>query len=246
MKLYDSIIKTVHEETKKAGVVDITDKAKAAWPVTESSELVMRRDSEFEFGGGLNPSTNFTLVSTEDCVDYDGVFLVGNDISDINSDCAFARIVILKTDEIGESEEGDTEEAYKAIRNMEFARYHVFPEGYMVRVSSQSNQEQVRISKEAKAKGINFSAIGKAYLEKYKSIDHVLNVQVIFITEKEVVESLSEYADKADDITKSLTHIFDGLATDCGHCDFKPVCDEVEGMKEMHLGMAKKKKDKKK
>ena len=36
-------------------------------------------------------------------------------------------------------------------------------------------------------------------------------------------------------------HIFDGLDADCGHCDFKKVCDEVEGMKEMHLGMAKKK-----
>ena len=63
-----------------------------------------------------------------------------------------------------------------------------------------------------------------------------------FITNKELVESLSPYAKTADDITKSLTHILDGLATDCGHCDFKKVCDEVEGMKEMHLGMANKKK----
>ena len=69
----------------------------------------------------------------------------------------------------------------------------------------------------------------------------VKNVRVIFITKKELVESLSGYAKKADDITKSLTHIFDGLDADCGHCDFKKVCDEVEGMKEMHLGMAKKK-----
>ncbi|MCR4610333.1 MAG: carbon monoxide dehydrogenase [Lachnospiraceae bacterium] len=237
MNLYDSIIKTVHEETKKAGVIDITDNAKKAWPVTEHSELVMRWESAFELGGGTTPSTNYTLVSTEDVAEDDGIFLVGPDIPDIKSDCAFARIVIIKTEEIGESEE-----AYNAIRNMEFARYHVFPKGYMVRVSSQSNQEQVRIGQDAIKKGINFSAVGKAYLEKYKAIEHVQNVQVIFITKKDVVESLGKYAKKADDITRSLTHIYDGLATDCGHCDFKPVCDEVEGMREMHLGMAKKKK----
>lgn len=237
MKLYDSIIKTVLDETKKAGVVEITDDAKEAWPVNSSSELVMQRDSAFEFGGGTNPSVNYTLVTTEGFVEEDGIFLVGSDIPDIDSDNPFARIVILETEEIGESEE-----AYNAIRNMEFARYHVFPQGYMVRVSSQSNQEQVRISNEAKAKGINFAAVGKAYIDKYRAIEHVKNVRVIFITKKDVVESLSEYAKKADDITKSLTHIFDGLATDCGHCDFKKVCDEVEGMKEMHLGMAKKKK----
>ena len=152
MKLYDSIITTVLDETKKAGVVEITDNAKTAWPVTESSELVMQRDSAFELGGGTKPSVNYTLVTTEGKVDEDGIFLVGDDIKSISEDCAFARIVILETEEIGESEE-----AYNAIRNMEFARYHVFPVGYMVRVSSMSNQEQVRISREAIKHGINFS-----------------------------------------------------------------------------------------
>ena len=235
MELYDSIIKTVLDETKKAGVTDITDNAAKAWPVNDHSELVMMKDSVFELGGGTNPSTNFTLVTTSEIMDEDGIFLVGKDIPDISSDCPFARIVIIKTEEIGESED-----AYNAIRDMEFARYHVFPQGYMVRVSSGSNQEQVRISKQARNKGVNFSAIGKAYLDKYKAIEHVLNVRVIFITDRDVINALSEYAKKSDDITRSLTHIYDGLATDCGHCDFKTVCDEVEGMREMHMGMVNK------
>lgn len=236
MNLYDSIITTVLDETKKAGAVNIMGNADKPWPVTESSELVMQRESAFELGGGTNPSVNYTLVSTENFIEEDGIFLVGDDIKDISSDNAFARIVILKIDDIGECEE-----AHDAIRNMEFARYHVFPKGYMVRVSSMSNREQVRVSKDAIKRGINFAAVGRAYIEKYKAIKQVKNVRVIFITKKELVESLGGYAKKADDITKSLTHIFDGLDADCGHCDFKKVCDEVEGMKEMHLGMAKKK-----
>ena len=53
------------------------------------------------------------------------------------------------------------------------------------------------------------------------------------------MERLKPIAKKADDITKTLSHILDGLPTDCGHCQLKPVCDEVEGMREMHLGKKK-------
>ena len=110
----------------------------------------------------------------------------------------------------------------------------------MVRVSSQSNQEQVRIAKSALNKGINFAGVGAAYISKYKELDLVKKVRVIFITEKELVEALMPNADKVDAITKTLTHILDGLPTDCGHCSMKPVCDEVEGMRELHLGKNKK------
>ena len=54
-----------------------------------------------------------------------------------------------------------------------------------------------------------------------------------------LVEQLKPNAKKADDITKTLSHILDGLPTDCGHCSLKSVCDEVEGMREMHMGKKK-------
>ncbi len=106
----------------------------------------------------------------------------------------------------------------------------------MVRVSSQSNQEQVRISKDALKEGINFARVGASYISKYKAVSQVKNVRVIFITDTALVEALSPNADKVDAITRTLTHILDGMPTDCGHCSMKPVCDEVEGMRELHLG----------
>ena len=63
--------------------------------------------------------------------------------------------------------------------------------------------------------------------------------QIVFITEEAVVKALQPNAKKVEDITKTLSHILDGLPTDCSHCTLKPVCDEVEGMKEMHLGRKK-------
>ena len=142
--------------------------------------------------------------------------------------------MILETEDLGEDK--DQEKAFQAIRNLEFVRYHVFPKGYMVRVSSQSNQEQVRISSAALKGGIDFARVGAAYIKKYKEVSQVRKVRVIFITDTELVKVLSPNADKVDAITKTLTHILDGLPTDCGHCSMKPVCDEVEGMRELHLG----------
>ena len=109
----------------------------------------------------------------------------------------------------------------------------------MVRVSSQSNQEQVRISSDALKKGISFGKVGAAYISKYKAVDKVKRVRVIFITDSALVEALRPNAEKVDAITRTLTHILDGMPTDCGHCSMKPVCDEVEGMRELHLGKIK-------
>ena len=111
----------------------------------------------------------------------------------------------------------------------------------MVRVSARSNQEQIRISQGAYINGISFAKVGALYIKKYKEVEGVRNVRVVFVTDKECVERLIPNADKVDTITKTLTHILDGMPTDCGHCSMKPVCDEVDGMRELHLGKMKKK-----
>ncbi len=237
MKLYDNLIDVTMSELEKASGKKTAYNRGDAWKCLSSSEFIMQRDAALELGGAGLPSVNYTCVTTTGKVTEDEVLVYGKDIREINGDTSFARIVILETGDLGEDE--DQEKAFQAIRNLEFVRYHVFPEGYMVRVSSQSNQEQVRISSDALKKGISFAKVGAAYISKYKELDLVKNVRVIFITEKELVETLMPNADKVDAITRTLTHILDGMPTDCGHCSMKPVCDEVEGMRELHLGKKK-------
>ena len=237
MKLYDNLIDGTMEELAKVQGRNISFDPKVSWVCLENSEFIMQRDAGLELGGGGKPSVNYTCVSTSGKVSEDEILVYGKDISEIKGDTAFARIVILETDDLGE--EQDQEKAFQAIRNLEFVRYHVFPKGYMVRVSSQSNQEQVRISNEALKGGINFARVGAAYIKKYKEVSQVRKVRVIFITDTDLVDSLRPNADKVDAITRTLTHILDGLPTDCGHCSMKPVCDEVEEMRELHLGKKK-------
>ena len=225
MKLYDAIIKSTGEAV--GGAAKALPR-KAPWPDPGQSELVMQRDAAFELGGSGCPSVNYTCVTTGELLPGGEVLLVGPDLPAIRKDVPFACIVLLETDEISEDDEG-----HDMIRAMEYVRYHVFPKGYMVRVSSTSYEEQVRVSREAVKNGIGFAAVGAAYLEKYRAVKGVRRAQIIFITDEAVVKALRPNAKKVDDITKTLSHILDG------HCTLKPVCDEVEGMKEMHLGRKK-------
>lgn len=230
MKLYDAIINATRDAAGGARRLP----ERPAWPDQGRSELVMQRDAAFELGGSGCPSVNYTCVTTSALPGGEGVFLLGRDLPELKKDTAFARIVVLQTEEISEDDEG-----HDMIRSMEYVRYHVFPTGYMVRVSSTSYEEQVRVSKDAVKRGINFAAVGAAYLEKYRAVKGVKAAQIVFITDEAVVKTLQPNAKKVEDITKTLSHILDGLPTDCSHCTLKPVCDEVEGMKEMHLGRKK-------
>ena len=240
MNLYDAIIDTTMAELERCGIKKLPVDLSRSWPDHGASEFVMQKDTAFELGGGTHPSVNYTCVTTGELMETDEILLAGPDLTEIHGDVPFARIVILQTEDLGD----DTEAQYQAIRDMEFARYHVFPKGYMVRVSSMSYEEQVRVSKEAVRKGISFAAVGASYIRKYREVANVKHVRVIFLLQADAITRLKPYAGKVNDITKTLTHIFDNILADCGHCDMKSVCDEVEGMKEMHLGLAKKKKEK--
>lgn len=55
--------------------------------------------------------------------------LIGPDLGSIRADTPFARIVLLHVNDIS----GDDQEAFRAIRDMKAVKYHVCPEGYMMR-----------------------------------------------------------------------------------------------------------------
>ena len=241
MKLYDGIISDtldVLSGFEARGSVKRYPYKGSSWKDNGNSEFIMQRDVALELGAGGEPSVNYTLVTTSGIVTENETLVYGPDINEIHGNVSFARIVILETEDL--EEDKDQEKAFSAIRNLEFVRYHVFPKGYMVRVSARSNQEQIRISQGAYLNGISFAKVGALYIRKYKEVSGVKNVRVVFITDRELVEKLMPNADKVDTITKTLTHILDGMPTDCGHCSMKSVCDEVDGMRELHLGKMKK------
>ena len=177
------------------------------------------------------------FTSNPELVSRDQTLLYGPDLREIKGEVDFARIVLLRVGLI----DGDDEAVYRTLKDIEFAKYHVYPEGYMVRMSPESYREQVRVSKQALKKGISFKNIGANYIESYKKDPNVLNATVIFVTAPGYdYEAMKKIAKKANDVTGTLTHILEGLPTDCSVCALKDICDEVEGMKELHFGVGDK------
>ena len=207
-----------------------------AWKDTGASELVMMKDAAYELGGSGKAAVNFTCVTDDhSLVTGDEILLYGPDLKDIKADSTFARIVFLGVKEISK----DEQEAFNTIQNMEFVKYHVFPEGYMNRVSPESYREQVRVSKQAIRKGISFKSVGADYIKQYHTNPNIQSVKIIFVTDPSVdYAKFTETAKKVNEVTKTMNKILEGLPEDldCASCSFKPVCDEVEGLKELHFG----------
>ena len=209
-----------------------------AWKDIGSSELVLQKDAAYELGAMGKGSANYVLfTSSPELVDKDQILLYGADLGEIRGDVDFARIVLLRVGLI----DGDDEAVYRTLKDIEFAKYHVYPEGYMVRMSPESYREQVRVSKQALKKGVSFKNIGANYITAYKKDPNVLNATVIFVTAPGYdYGAMKKLAKKANDVTGTLTHILEGLPTDCSVCALKDICDEVEGMKELHFGVGDK------
>ena len=238
MELYNSLINDTRAQLEGLSA-KVWDYSPAdCWTDVGSSELVLQRDAAYEMGAMGKGSANFVLfTSSSELVDKDQVILYGPDMGQIKGDCDFARIVLLRVGVLDD----DDEAVYRTLKDIEFAKYHVYPEGYMVRMSPESSREQIRVSKKALAKGISFRSVGASYVAEYKKDANVLNATVIFITDpKADYASLQAAAKKASAVTGTLTHILEGLPTDCSICALKDICDEVEGMKELHFGVGDK------
>lgn len=227
MKFFDSLIL----ETEKL-TADLPKKEFSkgtAWSDSGENQIIMRRDTAFELEG-----VGFNLVTSSKV--QDGVILVGDDIDKISENRKFARICIVQIDDAA-----DEQKEYNLIKKIDYVKYHVFPEGYMMRSTSRSHKEAVRVSKEAVKDGADFQKIGSLLIEKFKEIPAVRGVSVIFITDPKADYRLAEnIAEKNYSVTETLNHVMNNVVFDCDTCNLKAICDEVEGLKELHFKKADK------
>ncbi|MEG1984939.1 MAG: hypothetical protein RSA97_01315 [Oscillospiraceae bacterium] len=207
-----------------------------AWGENASNEMVMLRDTAYELGADGKKAVNYTCITTsEKLAGEDKILLFGSDLGSFKGDTPYARIAFVRTDGVS-----DDDEAYRQIKDIDYVKYKVYPKGFMIRASVVNNREQVRVSKQAVADGIGFEKIGCSFIRKYKENPHVKSVTLIFVTDEGAdYSALEKCAGKSDTITNALNHIMDGLDLDCHSCKMKEICDEVDGMREMHMKSAK-------
>ncbi len=221
MNYFDSLIEEVDllKEPLRQKVYEKT----SPWNDLGRNEVILQRETAYELDG-----VGFNLVTTKDVSDE--IILLGDDLSEVKSNRKFARISIIQLEETY-----DEQKAYNLIKKVEYVKYHHFPEGYMIRTASRSHKEVVRVSKTALKEGISFQKVGSLLIEKHRENPLVKGVKVIFITAKEAdYKKLEALANKNTAITETLNRIMNNVTFDCDSCNLKPICDEVEGLKELH------------
>lgn len=230
MEFFDSLISNIAQLTEHLTKNEFDFSATGLWKDVGYSQVILQRDTALELDG-----TGFNLV-TSSAIE-DGVVVIGDDLQHISGKRKFARISLVQI----ENEE-DEQKAYNLIRKIEYVKYHHFPDGYMIRTSSRSHKEAVRVSKTAVKNSISFQKIGSLLINKYKEIPAVKAVRVVFITDSVAdYAELEKIAQKSNRITETLNHIMNSVTFDCDTCNLKPICDEVEGMKELHFKNASQK-----
>ncbi len=204
---------------------------KTAWPDAGTNQMLFSSDTAYEFGGSRKPAIG-GLLFTEDAsaVPEDEVILIGPDIPEVSSDSPYARVALVR---VNDDALKSGKDLYKDIRKIEYSRYHVGPEGFMVRISNMDHKEGVRISKEAVRKGLRFRDVGPFYVEEYKKHPAVEAVKIVFITDPEFpYQELAGITRKAEDVIQALDHLLAKVKMDCNTCGLKKICDEVEQLLE--------------
>ncbi len=224
MEFFDSLISEVSALTDASQKNIYPHRKDCIWSDVGYSQVILQRDTAFELDG-----VGFNLVTSSD-ID-DGIIVVGDELNAIGDNRKFARICLVQIEK-----NDDEQEYYKVIKKADYVKYHFFPEGYMIRTTSRSHKESVRVAKSALKKGISFEKVGNLLINKYKENTKVKAVKVIFITSQQADhKTLEAMAQKSTAITETLNHIMNSVRFDCDSCNLKPICDEVEGMKELHF-----------
>ena len=112
----------------------------------------------------------------------------------------------------------------------------MIPEGYMIVSTSVANKENIRVSKKAVEQGISFEIIGNLYLNHYKKLEGVNHVWVIFLVgDYPFMGDLVDLSKEVDEITNAYDHILKNVILDCEVCPLKPICEDVEALRELHF-----------
>lgn len=221
MNLFDDIIENIQSLTKDSKPLSIhPSKVENA----QSQNMVFQSDMAYEMNG-----YSITIPTTEIDIE-DSIECIGPDLDKLNSNSIFCRIVLLKIKETDKTAEA----LYNMIKRLEFTKYHVFPKGFMMRISSMMDKERVRVSKKELHK-LSIEEVSNHFIDAYKKHKEVIGVKIIYITDPNFnLDLITPLIQKVKDRTNLIEHMTKDLNMNCDTCHEKVICDAVDGMKELH------------
>lgn len=230
MVLYDTFINELEQLTSQKKELPLGE---SKLQKGDKNDILFTKDTAFELGGSQLPCVS-TLAVTSSKGFSNKSYIIGKDLTKIKKDSPFCKIVLVEMEELE-----DDEKAFNFIKDLEQVKYKFFAKDFMIRASALNMREQIRVGKKAIKSGISFADYGNKLIDLYLEKENVKSVDVIFITDFDDYKTLNKIAEKIKDTTSALNHILDNVLFDCASCNLKPICDEVEGMKELHQSRIK-------
>ena len=236
MRLFDDVIAGVNAllpgpPTKTAAY----DPARCA-PDGEKDRILFRSETAYELGGGGKPSVCAVLFGGEPAGESRAE-LYGPDLDEITADQPFAHVTFARL-----REQDGSQAHYEQIQKLSFTVFQVYPEGFHIRVSPMTGREQARVAKAALANRppLSLLDVGCSLIREFQKHDEIAAVRTVYVTDPAFdYTALADLAAKARSITSALDRALGGGELDCAACKMKPVCDSVEGLRELHFGKEK-------
>lgn len=238
MNVYDDLIRQSLDILRSQPLRQLKVRP-ASWNMLSASEFLMGKEVAFELGDRFRESVVYNAqTSDETLIGEDQIFLLGEDLPKIKGNTNFTRVALFNIDDIP-----DPNKAYIGVRKLNYERYKIIPEGYMILSSSFENKENVRVSKKAIKKGLDFETLGNLYIERYKALPGVNYVQIFFIVgDQPCVRDLVAVSKKVNEVTDAFDHILKNVILDCDVCPLKTICEDIEALRELHFSLKDEKK----
>lgn len=201
------------------------------WPKGRPGDIILGPDTAIELGHPRTESLAFLMWTDSPGRVVDGqITVVGPDLDGLAPGRApFGKIVLAGIHGFT----GDN--AYDRFQELDMIRFRLCLQGYMLRAVPQQNREWGRVSRQARMNGLSLRMIGNELIRGYRKLEYVDAAEVIFITSSpDDIRRFRPIGEKAARIIGAMNRIFDELEQDCDACGFRDVCDEVEGLRDMH------------
>ncbi len=232
MRLYDDVLRQIRSllpatPTKRA----LYAPSKCA-PEGEKDRILFRADTAYELGGGGKPGAE-AVVFADIPERRSETLLYGPDLTEIAGDVPFGHITVVEL-----KEDDEAALSSERLKTVGFTVFQLYPEGYHIRVSPAASREQVRVAKAAlqKKPPLSFINVGNSLIKAFLRQPDVNSVQTIFLTDPGIdYKALSVLAAKAKKITDAVQSTLQMDELDCASCKMKPVCDEIDGLRELHF-----------
>lgn len=210
------------------------------WEIQDKNTFLMERDTAIELGGYPKESINLIIPSSNlrelsglgiGLGFGEGVYCIGDPglLANGEKHISFGKIVLLETEAIGD------DDIYEFTQQELLTDSRIRMKDVMLRQSPAHYNLNLRIAKAAILAGFDLDKMGRTVQESFAAMEHVKSVTVIFIVgDSALYKKLLGVAEMVKEVTLTLNHIFDGIDMDCGSCDLSEICDEVEGVRELH------------